>query len=148
MAEDARRREEAIAALLIGLDPGMTVIDTAEMYADGAAEELVGEAIAGRREDMFLVSKVLPENATRRVTIAACERSLRRLATEQIDLSLLHWRGQIPLEDTLDHAEKIRAFGVSNFNVSDLEDLLDLPGSADVATDQVLYNLHAARHRI
>ena len=147
MAEDARRREEEIAALRLGLNLGMTVIDTAEMYADGAAEELVGEALAGRRDEAFLVSKVLPQNATRRGTIAACERSLHRLGTDQLDLYLLHWRGQIPLEETLAafatlvHTGKIRLWGVSNFAVSDLEELLTLPGGAAVTTDQVLYNL-------
>jgi diketogulonate reductase-like aldo/keto reductase len=147
MAEDVRRREEEIAALRLGLDLGMTVIDTAEMYADGAAEELVGEALAGRRDEAFLVSKVLPQNATRRGTIAACERSLHRLGTDQLDLYLLHWRGQIPLEETLDafatlvHTGKIRLWGVSNFAVSDLEELLTFPGGAAVTTDQVLYNL-------
>jgi diketogulonate reductase-like aldo/keto reductase len=147
MAEDARRREEEIAALRLGLDLGMTVIDIAEMYADGAAEELVGEALAGRRDEAFLVSKVLPQNATRRGTIAACECSLHRLGTDQLDLYLLHWRGQIPLEETLDafatlvRTGKIRFWGVSNFDVSDLEELLNLPGGATVTTDQVLYNL-------
>lgn len=147
MAEDARRRKEEIAALRLGLNLGMTVIDTAEMYADGAAEELVGEALAGRRDEAFLVSKVLPQNATRRGTIAACERSLHRLGVDQLDLYLLHWRGQIPLEETLDafatlvRTGKIRLWGVSNFAVSDLEELLTLPGGAAVTTDQVLYNL-------
>jgi diketogulonate reductase-like aldo/keto reductase len=147
MAEDARRQKDEIAALRLGLDLGMTLIDTAEMYADGAAEELVGKAILGRRDKVFLVSKVLPSNATRRGTIAACERSLQRLRTDQLDLYLLHWRGSIPLEETLDafatlvQAGKIRYWGVSNFNVSDLEELVSLPGGAAVATDQVLYNL-------
>ncbi len=147
MAEDARHREDEIAALRLGLDLGMTLIDTAEMYADGAAEELVAEAITGRRNDVFLVSKVLPNHATRRGTLAACEGSLRRLRTERIDLYLLHWRGQIPLEETLDafaalvRAGKIRYWGVSNFDVSDMTELVNLPGGTAVATDQVLYNL-------
>jgi diketogulonate reductase-like aldo/keto reductase len=147
MAEDARRREDEVAALRLGLDLGMTLIDTAEMYADGAAEELVGEAIAERRDDVFLVSKVLPDHATRRGTIAACEGSLRRLGTNRLDLYLLHWRGPVPLEETLDafaalvRAGKIRNWGVSNFDVSDLAELVDLPGGEDVQTDQVLYNL-------
>ena len=147
LAEDRRHRQDEIAALRLGLDLGMTLIDTAEMYADGAAEELVGEAIAGRRDDVFLVSKVLPNHATRRGTIAACEDSLRRLRTEQIDLYLLHWRGVIPLGDTLDAfaslvlAGKIRYWGVSNFDISDMKELVGLPGGAFVATDQVLYNL-------
>src|SRR4030088_3325012 len=101
MAEDARRRKEEVAALRLGIDLGMTVIDTAEMYADGAAEVLVGEAIAGRRDDVFLVSKVLPHHATRRGTVLACQASLRRLGTDHLDLYLLHWRGPIPLEETL-----------------------------------------------
>ncbi len=147
MAEDARHREDEIAALRLGLDLGMTLIDTAEMYADGAAEELVAEAITGRRNDVFLVSKVLPNHATRRGTLAACEGSLRRLRTERIDLYLLHWRSQIPLEETLDafaalvRAGKIRYWGVSNFDVSDMTELVNLPGGTAVATDQVLYNL-------
>ncbi|MDQ6661148.1 MAG: aldo/keto reductase, partial [Chloroflexota bacterium] len=99
MAEDPRRRENEIAALRLGLDLGMTLIDTAEMYANGAAEELVAEAITGRRDDVFLVSKVLPNNATRSGTIAACERSLQRLGTNRLDLYLLHWRGHPPLEE-------------------------------------------------
>jgi diketogulonate reductase-like aldo/keto reductase len=147
MAEGTRRRADEIAALRLGLDLGMTLIDTAEMYADGAAEKLVAEAIAGRRDEVFLVSKVLPNNASRRGTIAACERSLRRLGTDRLDLYLLHWRGPIPLEETLDafaalvRTGKIRHWGVSNFDVSDMEELVDLPGGTAVATDQVLYNL-------
>lgn len=147
MAEDTRRRADEIAALRLGLDLGMTLIDTAEMYADGAAEKLVAEAIAGRRDEVFLVSKVLPSNASRRGTITACERSLRRLGTDRLDLYLLHWRGPIPLEETLDafaalvRTGKIRLWGVSNFDVSDMEELVDLPGGTAVATDQVLYNL-------
>ncbi len=147
MAEDARRREDEIAALRLGLDLGMTLIDTAEMYANGAAEELVGEAIAGRRDDVFLVSKVLPDHATRRGTLAACEGSLRRLGTDRLDLYLLHWRGSVPLEETLAafaalaRVGKIRYWGVSNFNVPDLEELVELPGGTAVTTDQVLYNL-------
>jgi diketogulonate reductase-like aldo/keto reductase len=125
----------------------MTLIDTAEMYADGEAEELVGNAIKGNRENVFLVTKVLPEHATRRGTIAACKRSLRRLQTERIDLYLLHWRGDIPLEETIDafrelvEQEDIRYWGVSNFDVSDMTDLMKLEGGLEVSTDQVLYNL-------
>ncbi len=147
MAEDARRREDEVAALRLGLELGMTLIDTAEMYADGAAEELVAQAITGRRNDVFLVSKVLPNHATRRGTLAACEGSLRRLGTDRLDLYLLHWRGLLPLEETLDAFEalvrvgKIRYWGVSNFDVSDMTELVDLPGGAAAATDQVLYNL-------
>jgi diketogulonate reductase-like aldo/keto reductase len=146
-AERANRRQQEIAALRLGLDLGMTLVDTAEMYADGAAEELVGEALAGRREEVFLVSKVLPENATRRGTIAACEGSLRRLRTDRLDLYLLHWRGTIPLEETLsgfDHllqAGLIRYWGVSNFDEPDMQELWSLPGGTAVATNQVLYNL-------
>src|SRR5438270_10981853 len=147
MAEGKRPRKEEIQALRLGLDLGMSLIDTAEMYADGGAEELVGEAIAGRRDDVFVVSKVLPQNATRRGTVEACERSLRRLKTEQLDLYLLHWRESIPLQETLAgfqtlvDQEKIRYWGVSNFDISDMQELVDLPGGSEVATDQVLYNL-------
>ena len=147
MAEDSRRRKDEIAALRAGLDLGMTLIDTAEMYASGEAEVLTAEAIAGRRDEVFIVSKVLPENATKRGTITACERSLERLATDRIDLYLLHWRGSSPLKGTLEafaelmRAGKIRAWGVSNFDQSDMEELWDLPGGRDCATDQVLYNL-------
>jgi diketogulonate reductase-like aldo/keto reductase len=147
MAEDPRRRPAEISALRVGIELGLTLIDTAEMYADGQAEELVGEAIAGRREDVFLVSKVLPEHGTKRGTVAACERSLRRLKTDRLDLYLLHWRGDVPLEATLEgftalvRAGMIRQWGVSNFDVSDMEELERLPGGTSVATDQVLYNL-------
>jgi diketogulonate reductase-like aldo/keto reductase len=146
-AEDRSRRSQEIAALRLGLDLGMALIDTAEMYADGAAEELVGEAIAGRRDQVFLVSKVLPHNATKNGTIAACERSLRRLGTDRLDMYLLHWRGQVPVEETvagflaLKQARKIRHWGVSNFDLADMEELFMMPGGAQAATDQVLYNL-------
>jgi diketogulonate reductase-like aldo/keto reductase len=147
MAERKRRRSEEIAALRTGLDLGLTLIDTAEMYADGGAEELVAEAISGRRDDVFLVTKVLPSHGTRRGTVAACERSLRRLQTDRIDLYLLHWRQDTPLAQTLEAIEqllaasKIRYWGVSNFDVADMEELVGLQGGAAVATDQVLYNL-------
>jgi len=147
MAEVAERRADEIAALRAGLDLGLTMIDTAEMYADGAAETLVGEAIAGRRDDVFLVSKVLPENATARGTIAACERSLRRLGTDHLDLYLLHWRGEVPLVETLAAfvtltiAGKIRSWGVSNFDVDDMAALGRISGAASIQTNQVLYNL-------
>lgn len=147
MAEDARRRKEEVAALRLGIDLGATLIDTAEMYADGGAEALVGEAIVGRRDELFLVSKVLPENATKSGTVTACEHSLRRLGTDRLDLYLLHWRGNVPLEQTLDafaalvDAGKIRYWGVSNFDVVDMIELWGIAGGADVATDQVLYNL-------
>ena len=147
MAEDPRCRKDEVAALRLGFDLGMTLVDTAQMYADGGAEALVGEAIAGRRDELFLVSKVLPENATRAGTFAACEHSLRRLRTDRLDLYLLHWRGNVPLEETLEafaaliDAGKIRYWGVSNFDVVDMIELWKLDGGANVATDQVLYNL-------
>ncbi len=146
MAEDPRRRELEIEALRVGIDLGMTLIDTAEMYADGAAEELVGAAIEGRRDDVFLVTKVLPEHATFRGTQTACQKSLRRLRTNRIDLYLLHWRGDVPLEETVDafrhlvHEGMIRRWGVSNFDVADLDELAAL-GETELATNQVLYNL-------
>ncbi|MDI3305550.1 MAG: aldo/keto reductase [Acetobacteraceae bacterium] len=141
---EARRREEA-AALRLGLDLGMTLIDTAEMYGEGGAEEVVAEAIAGRRQEVFLVSKVYPHNAGGRKLEAACERSLKRLRVETLDLYLLHWRGSIPLAETVEGFERLRAagkirrWGVSNLDVEDLEELG--PALADCATDQVLYNL-------
>jgi diketogulonate reductase-like aldo/keto reductase len=147
LAEDPKRRKDEIAALQLGIDLGMNVIDTAEMYGDGAAERLVGEAIAGRRDEVFLVSKVLPNHASQRDTIAACERSLRRLGTDHLDLYLLHWRGPTPLAQTVDafttlvHAGKIGHWGVSNFDVADMEELLEVPGGDAVAANQVLYNL-------
>jgi diketogulonate reductase-like aldo/keto reductase len=147
MGEVAARRNDEVAALRLGLDLGMTLIDTAEMYADGVAEEVTAEAIAGRRDEVFLVTKVLPENSTRRGTVAACERSLRRLRTDRIDLYLLHWRGRPALADTLAGfsdllaAGKIRHWGVSNFNVADMRDLARVAGGAACAANQVLYNL-------
>lgn len=148
MAEDPSRRKAELSALRRGLDLGLGLVDTAEMYGDGAAEELVGEAIAGRRDEVFLVSKVLPSNASRARTIAACERSLRRLGTDRIDLYLLHWRESTRLEETvgafheLARAGKIRRWGVSNLDVADMEELLRVsPEGPGVAADQVLYNL-------
>ena len=147
MGESAGARDDDIAALKLGIELGLTLIDTAEMYGDGVAEGIVGEAIHGRRDECFIVSKVLPENATRAGTIAACERSLRRLKTDRIDLYLLHWRGKPKLEETLAgfaaliEAGAIRYWGVSTFDVDDMEELLALPGGADCATNQVLYNL-------
>jgi diketogulonate reductase-like aldo/keto reductase len=147
MGETPAMRRSEIDALQAGLDLGMRLIDTAEMYGDGAAEEVVGQALAGRRDDCFLVTKVYPHNASRKGTIAACERSLRRLGTDRIDLYLLHWRGQVPLAETvaafgeLMQAGKIRHWGVSNFDVADMEELLGVPGGAAVSTNQVLYNL-------
>jgi diketogulonate reductase-like aldo/keto reductase len=145
--EDPASRQHEIDALRSGIDLGMLLIDTAEMYGDGAAEELIGKAIQGRREQTFIVDKVLPHNATRRGTVEACERSLRRLQTDRIDLYLLHWRGAVPLVETLAgfedlrRAGKIRYWGVSNFDVPDMEKIAKLPGGAAVATNQVLYNL-------
>ena len=144
MGEDVRRRKDELAALKHGLDRGITLIDTAEMYAD--AESIVGEAIAGRH-DIFIVSKVLPENATRKGTIAACERSLRKLKVDCIDLYLLHWRGDVPLEETigaflaLQEAGKIGDWGVSNFDIAEMGELWKAPEGNGVATNQVLYNL-------
>ena len=147
LGEEPARRQEELAALRRGLDLGMTLIDTAEMYGNGATEQFVGEAIGKRRDEVFLVSKVLPHNASPRGTVAACEASLRRLRTDRIDLYLLHWRGAIPLERTLEgfealiQAGKVRYWGVSNFDVEDLEELASLPGGNAAATNQVLYNL-------
>ncbi|MFE5144289.1 aldo/keto reductase [Streptomyces fagopyri] len=147
LGEDPARREQEIAALRLGVDLGMTVIDTAEMYGGGAAEDLVGEALRGRREEVFLVSKVLPGHADRKGTVAACEASLRRLRAERLDLYLLHWRGRWPLEETLAgfsdlmEAGKIRYWGVSNLDVADMVELATLPGGDAGAVDQVLYNL-------
>jgi diketogulonate reductase-like aldo/keto reductase len=147
MGESRSRARDEVAALRAGIDLGMTLIDTAEMYASGGAEEIVAEAVAGRRDEVYIVSKVLPENATRRGTIAACERSLKRLKTDRIDLYLLHWRGSPPLKGTVEAfdelmgAGKIRAWGVSNFDLSDMQELFGLPGGKACATNQVLYNL-------
>jgi diketogulonate reductase-like aldo/keto reductase len=149
MGERARDRAKEVAALRLGLDLGMTLIDTAEMYGDGAAEEVVGEAIEGRRDDVFLVSKVYPHNASRKGVIAACERSLARLATDRLDLYLLHWPGRVPLRETVAGFEalrdsgKVRAWGVSNFDRKGMEKLLSLPGGSHCAANQVLYHLRA-----
>jgi len=140
-------RGEEIATLRLGLDLGARLIDTAEMYGDGRSETLVGEAIAGRRDEVFLVSKVLPENASRKGTVAACERSLKRLGTDRIDLYLLHWRGSVPFAETvegflaLQKAGKIRHFGVSNLDLADMRQWCALPGGGAVAANQLLYNL-------
>jgi diketogulonate reductase-like aldo/keto reductase len=147
MGEDPGRRRDEVAALRLGLDLGMTLIDTAEMYGDGAAETVVAEAIAGRRDEVFLVSKVLPQNATRRGIVAACEASLRRLRTDRLDLYLLHWPGSVPLAETLEgfealmRAGKVRHFGVSNFDMAEMDALWSLPGGSATVTNQVLYNL-------
>jgi diketogulonate reductase-like aldo/keto reductase len=146
MGERHTRRADEVRALQLGLDLGMSLIDTAEMYADGTAEEITGEAIAGRRDEVFLVSKVLPSNASRAGTVAACERSLRRLGVATIDLYLLHWPGRHPLAETiaafkaLQQAGKILHWGVSNFDVEEMEALLAAGGDG-VAANQVLYNL-------
>lgn len=147
MGEDARKRKQELETLRLGLDLGMNLIDTAEMYGDGGAEKLVADAISGRRDEVFLVSKFYPQNATRNGMIAACERSLKRLRTDRIDLYLLHWRGSVPLQETLTGFDqllqggKIRYWGVSNFDLDDIEELASLPAGSSVATNQVLYNL-------
>jgi diketogulonate reductase-like aldo/keto reductase len=140
-------RAAAIAALRRGLDLGMTHIDTAEMYGSGAAEEVVAEAIKGRRDNVFLVSKVLPQNASRAGTVAACEQSLVRLRTDRLDCYLLHWRGRHPLEDTiaafeqLRRAGKILSWGLSNFDLNDLDEARKIAGADSIACNQVLYHL-------
>ena len=149
MGEKRSRRSDEMAALQMALDLGMTVIDTAEMYGGGAAESLVAEAVGNRRSEIFLVSKVLPHNATSRGTMTSCEASLRRLKTDRLDMYLLHWRGSIPLGETLEAFErlqregKIRHWGVSNFDVDDMEELMPIAigTSTPAATNQVLYNL-------
>lgn len=141
------KRSTAVAALRRGLDLGMTHIDTAEMYGSGEAEEIVGEAISGRRDEVFLVSKVLPQNASRKGTLTACEKSLARLKTDRLDCYLLHWRGSHPLEDTIAAFEqlkkqgKILSWGVSNFDVSDLEKAWAIAGPGRFVCNQVLYYL-------
>lgn len=150
MGQDPAKREDEIAALRLGVDLGIRLIDTAEMYGDGAAEELIGEAVADRRDELFLVSKVLPNHATVRGTIDACVQSLTRLQTSYLDLYLLHWRGDVPLGETLEgfrrlkHSGEILDYGVSNFDVDDMEEAVSLAGGDQIVTDQVLYNL---KHR-
>ena len=147
MGERAAARAEELASLRLGLDLGMSLIDTAEMYGEGRAEELVGEAIVGRRDEAFIVSKVYPHNASRHGTLAACERSLKRLKTDHIDLYLLHWRGDVPLAETfeafgkLQRAGKIVHFGVSNFSIEDMRECLTIEYGQALAVNQVLYNL-------
>jgi diketogulonate reductase-like aldo/keto reductase len=147
MGETARRHAEELAALRLGIELGMTVVDTAEMYGDGDTEELVGEAIADRREKVFLVSKVLPSHARRLQTVKACTSALARLRTNRLDMYLLHWRERTPLHETIDgftqliEEGKIRQWGVSNFELSDMKELLETPGGSGVACNQVLYNL-------
>jgi diketogulonate reductase-like aldo/keto reductase len=147
MGESGRSRQREIEALRYGLDLGLSLIDTAEMYGEGGAEEVIAEAIANRRAEVFLVSKVYPHNASRQGAIAACERSLSRLKTDYLDLYLLHWRGSVPLTETLgafqtlQQAGKIRSFGVSNFDARDMEEASRLQGGNKIVTNQVLYNL-------
>jgi diketogulonate reductase-like aldo/keto reductase len=147
MGEDRRRAADEAAAVRLGIDLGMTLIDTAEMYGSGGAEEVVARAAQGMRDSLFIVSKVYPHNASRDGVVAACERSLNRLATDHIDLYLLHWRGSIPLAETLDGFHrlerdgKIRYYGVSNFDRADMAEWVRLEGGDTVAADQVLYNL-------
>jgi len=147
MGDDAAAHREEVATLRLGIELGATLIDTAEMYGSGRAEQLVGEAIAGQREKVFLADKVLPSNASRRGTVTACERSLRRLKTDHIDLYLLHWRGEAPFSETiaafleLQQAGKIRRFGVSNLDLAEMKEWWSVPGGNAVQTDQLLYNL-------
>jgi diketogulonate reductase-like aldo/keto reductase len=147
LGQGRHERKEEIAAVRAGIDLGMTLIDTAEMYGNGASEQLIGEAIAGRRDEVFVISKVLPGHATRRGTIVACEASLRRLESDHLDLYLLHWRGAIPLQETVAGFEDLRGaglihhWGVSNFDLPDLHELLQVRGGRAVEADEVLYNL-------
>jgi diketogulonate reductase-like aldo/keto reductase len=147
MGERPKRAAQEASALAVGLDLGMTLVDTAEMYGEGGAEEVVAKAIAKRRDRVFVVSKVYPHNAGRKSAITACERSLRRLATDRLDLYLLHWRGRIPLGETIEAFERLRAegkivrWGVSNFDTADMRELFGLPEGRHCATNQVLYHL-------
>lgn len=147
IGDSAATRAEEIATLREGIERGMSLIDTAEMYGEGASERLVGEAINGLRDKVFLVSKVYPHNASAKGTIAACERSLQRLGTDHLDLYLLHWRGRIPFEETLEafmrlkDAGKIHHFGVSNLDLEDMQEFCAAPGGSLTATNQLLYNL-------
>ena len=147
VGDSGATRAEEIATIRLGLDAGATLIDTAEMYGEGRSEALVGEAIAGRRDEAFIVTKVLPENASRKGTLEACERSLKRLRTDRIDLYLLHWHGSIPIAETVDafaalqKAGKIRHYGVSNLDLDDMRALWKIPAGKAVAANQLLYNL-------
>lgn len=147
MGDSAARRAEELAALREGIALGLTLIDTAEMYGDGRAESLVGEAIAGRRDELFLVTKVLPSNASRKGVVRSCESSLGRLKTDRVDLYLLHWMGSHPLEETLRGFEdllaagKVRSWGVSNLDPAEMKKLVRLPGGKACVANQVLYNL-------
>lgn len=152
LGDQSHTRAEETRTLQLGLNLGARLIDTAEMYGDGRAEELVGAAIAGRRDGVFLVSKVLPSNASRQGTVAACERSLRRLGTDRLDLYLLHWRGNAPFSETLaafvelQRVGKIRHYGVSNLDLDEMKELWALPDGPAVQTNQLLYNLSRRRH--
>lgn len=147
MGDDASRRTEEIAALQAGIDAGMTLIDTAEMYGEGRSEELIGEAIRGRRDEVFLVSKVYPHHAGGKKLVQSCEQSLKRLGTDHLDLYLLHWRGRIPLQETVEGMQrliedgKIRRWGVSNLDVDDMNELMRIKGAEQCAVNQVLYHL-------
>lgn len=153
---EADDRAACVRALRAGLDAGLTHVDTAELYGSGVVEEIVADAIEGRRDEVFLVSKVLPSNASRKGTLAACERSLARLRTDRLDCYLLHWPGSYPLADTLaafeelQRAGKIRSWGVSNFDVSELREALDIAGDGKIACNQVLYHLEerAIEHEV
>lgn len=147
MGEDARRRDAEVRALRQGLEQGLTLIDTAEMYGEGGAEEVVAEAIQGRRDEVFIVSKVYPHNASRAGAVAACERSLARLRTDRIDLYLLHWRGRYPLAETVEAFERLRAdgkirhWGVSNLDTDEMDELMAVPDGGRCAANQVMYNV-------
>lgn len=147
MGDSPARRADELATLRLGLDLGCTLVDTAEMYGEGLSEELVGEALQGRRDEAFVVTKVYPHNASKAGVAAACERSLKRLRTDRIDLYLLHWRGSVPLAETLQafmalqKAGKIRHYGVSNLDIADMKELWAQPGGQGVQTNQLLYNL-------
>ncbi|MGC2414962.1 MAG: aldo/keto reductase [Stellaceae bacterium] len=147
MGEDRRRAADEVAAVKLGIELGMNLIDTAEMYGNGAAEEIVAEAAAGLRDRLFIVSKVLPYNASQKGVIEACERSLKRLKTDRVDLYLLHWRGSVPLAETLagltrlQSDGKIRHHGVSNFDTKDMQEWIGLAGGESVVANQILYNL-------
>jgi diketogulonate reductase-like aldo/keto reductase len=147
MGESRSRREKEVAIIKLAVELGVRLIDTAEMYGEGGAEEAIAEAVGGRRDELFIVSKVYPHNASRKATIAACERSLRRLRTDRIDLYLLHWPSSVPIAETLDafmrlrEAGKIRHYGVSNFDRDELAELWEAPGGRDIQANQLLYNL-------
>ena len=148
IGDQPSKRQQEIGALQMGIELGMNLIDTAEMYGNGASESLVGEAIAGRRDQVYLVSKVLPQNSGRSRMQRSCEESLKRLNTDHLDLYLLHWRGEVPLQETVAEFEKLRRdgkilrWGVSNFDVPDLQELMGVPDGKNLATNQILYNLN------